>query len=166
MGAVPAVAASTLLTPGPARVTAATFAGNERWPDIPFRPDFRGLVQQGLDDYRPGDHTRNLVDYSSTGTYFKYGDVVWDDTRNSAYRFDSDGVPQSLYRGEYWDHPVTLCRYSLHLHDRITRYGESENADLFFRVVGRLIGTQDATGAYRYPFPYRVYGHDFAAGWA
>ena len=155
-----AVATTPLL---PYSTTAAALA-EERWPDIPFRSQFRDLVQTGLDDYRPNDHLRFLAPYTSTGPYLNYGHVTWSGSAGS-YRFDAEGVPQTLYGDTYYDHPVTFCRYGLHLHDRITK-GEDDLRPLFFRVVNRLIATQSVDGGFRYPFPYRVYGHQFEAGWA
>lgn len=136
----------------------------EIWPDIPFSPEFRTLVEEALLAYPPDDHRRFLQDdYSPTGQYLNFYHQTWPD--NDKVRFDRAGIPQGNYGGTFYDHPVILCRYALNLHGRYVR-GETHLKDLFLRVVERLLARQDARGAFTYPFAYYLYGYQFAPGWA
>jgi heparosan-N-sulfate-glucuronate 5-epimerase len=134
------------------------------WPAIPFDPRFRTAVNNALNTYRPNDHIRFLSDgYSPTGQYLNFWHQRWGES--DVLKFDAEGVPQVKYNDVFYDHPVTLCRYALHLHGRIVR-GEPDLEPQFFRVVDRLLGMQDDRGAFLYPFAYRLYGHQFQPGWA
>ena len=136
---------------------------DEHWPAAPYYPEFRIMVEEALAAYRPGDHFRWLSDgYSPTGQYLNYWHQKWGESET--VQFDEEGIPQVKYDGVFYDHPVTLCRYALNLHGRIVR-GEPELTEKFIKVVDRLLSLQDRKGAFLYPFPYRLYGHNFAPGW-
>jgi hypothetical protein len=131
-----------------------------------LRPGSGALVDEAIVSYLSSRYSfvANIQSYEALGDYLHFGTTV--NFRDGArVRLDEGGLPTVLYDdGLYHYNPVTLSQFALHIHGRLLA-GE-DVLETFRRGVDKLVSLQDADGAFRYDFTFRLRtGEVLTPGW-
>jgi hypothetical protein len=135
-------------------------------PAAPSRTGAETLVDEAVVSYLANrlSFVPNVQNYEALDDYLNFGTTLT--FRDGGHvRLDENGLPTVLYSdGLFHYNPVTLSQFALHLHGRLLA-GEDVLAT-FRRAVDMLVSLQDAEGAFRYDFAFRIRtGEVLAPGW-